>query len=437
MQTLNLPWRNPLSASVDACVLPGGACSAMTEYRANLRTAERLLNIGFWKLSLATSDLYWSPDVYKIYGLNPASGPITFDRYAALVHPADFAGFAQNFENFATLNAPMIEFNHRIIRPDGRIVWVRGIGERLIEDGQEVVTGVVQDITDMQASALAADRARDLIRMANQAGRFGGWRLDTAAGQVEWTEETALIHDSPGTQFIPVEDGIHFYAEEFRAQITHTVEACLEHGTSFDEVLQIVTAKNRTIWVRAIGEAVYDTDGKIIGAQGAFQDIDQIMTLQEKAGRLSRQLRTTHQKMSDSFFALGQDMCFSFANDRAEEMLKANGLMGRPLTEAFPPDQCQAFLTFFKAAQDTRLEQRFVEFFAPTGVWLRMVAYPTDLGLSVYFNDITEARARQAVVPARGGGRPSERNAGHCRSNPRWAGKYRFHERGLSDLHRV
>jgi two-component sensor histidine kinase len=63
------------------------------------------------------------------------------------------------------------------------------------------------------------------------------------------------------------------------------VEACAQDGIPYDFELPKMTAKGRRIWVRSIGEAVRDADGRIIRLQGAFQDI----TATKEAEALLRQ----------------------------------------------------------------------------------------------------------------------------------------------------
>jgi hypothetical protein len=70
-----------------------------------------------------------------------------------------------------------------------------------------------------------------------------------------------------------LEEGIGYFPAEYRAQVVGLVEACAREGTPYDFEFPKYTAKGRLIWVRSIGEAVRDVEGRIIRLQGAFQDI--------------------------------------------------------------------------------------------------------------------------------------------------------------------
>ncbi|MGB3201036.1 MAG: PAS domain S-box protein [Nodosilinea sp.] len=112
-----------------------------------------------------------------------------------------------------------------------------------------------------------------LLQIASEIGHFGGWLVSLNSPTMIWSEEVCRIHEV-APEFTPtLAQGIEFYAPEYRDRITTVVTACIETGQPFDEELQIITARQRRVWVRAIGQAVRDDQGAIVAIQGAFQDI--------------------------------------------------------------------------------------------------------------------------------------------------------------------
>lgn len=106
---------------------------------------------------------------------------------------------------------------------------------------------------------------RDIARI----GRVGGWELAIDSREVTWTEETCRIHEVP-SDFIPtVDNGLSFYSPSSRPVIERLLQAAVEQGASFDEVLEIVTARGHQRYVRVIGEAELDKR-RIFGV---FQDV--------------------------------------------------------------------------------------------------------------------------------------------------------------------
>ena len=55
----------------------------------------------------------------------------------------------------------------------------------------------------------------------------------------------------------------------------------MRFGESFDEELELITAKKNRLWVRAVGEA-YRENGEIVKIGGIFQDINAQKLIQEE-----------------------------------------------------------------------------------------------------------------------------------------------------------
>lgn len=116
-------------------------------------------------------------------------------------------------------------------------------------------------------------RSESLLRIAGKLSRLGGWRVNVEENLVIWSDEVAAIHEMPPGYSPSVEEGISFYAPEFKEKIREVFTACAQDGLPYDEELQIITRSGRRVWVRTVGEAERDETGKITVVQGAFQDI--------------------------------------------------------------------------------------------------------------------------------------------------------------------
>jgi PAS domain S-box-containing protein len=61
---------------------------------AYLAEAQRLTHTGSWAGTMQQI-LYWSPETFRIFGLDPAKGTPSYDAFAALIHPEDRVRFDQ------------------------------------------------------------------------------------------------------------------------------------------------------------------------------------------------------------------------------------------------------------------------------------------------------------------------------------------------------
>jgi len=141
------------------------------------------------------------------------------------------------------------------------------------EDNRECLV-VAVDITERKRTEEVLNTNYSLLRIAGETAKFGGWSLNLANNKVTWSDEVAAIHEMPAGYSPLLGEGINFYAPEWRDKITQAVTDCIEKGISFDEEMELITAKGNRIWVRAVGEAVRNEKDKIVKVQGAFQNIN-------------------------------------------------------------------------------------------------------------------------------------------------------------------
>ncbi|MBL9186662.1 MAG: PAS domain S-box protein [Opitutaceae bacterium] len=124
----------------------------LTESEARMREAQRIAHLGNWELDIAKNELSWSEEIFRIFGVEPSRFAATYDAFLALVHPDDRAAM-QAAQEIALSGQKPLEIEHRIIRGDGEVRFVRERGELIHdENGKPVaLSGTVLDVTDQRA----------------------------------------------------------------------------------------------------------------------------------------------------------------------------------------------------------------------------------------------------------------------------------------------
>ena len=136
-----------LAASLSALDETPGAGSLNQEQETNLRIAGQLLKIGFWKYDIANRKLVWSPAVYEIAGIEPHEFDGTPEGYVKILYPDDQDLATLAVQALDNPGVNIFEFERRLTRKDGSIVYVKGVGERTSTHSGDLITGVVQDVT--------------------------------------------------------------------------------------------------------------------------------------------------------------------------------------------------------------------------------------------------------------------------------------------------
>ncbi len=112
--------------------------------------AESVANLGSWEVDYATGVLHWSPGVFHIFALPEEGFGASEQAFFERIHPDDRDWFARRRAAWMEGHDTNFDEEHRIVRPDGSVRWVREIARIYYrQDGTpDYSTGIVQDITD-------------------------------------------------------------------------------------------------------------------------------------------------------------------------------------------------------------------------------------------------------------------------------------------------
>ena len=120
-----------------------------------LDAAQAITHVGSWEWNVRTGMVTWSDELYRIYGHEPRSRPVTLELFLASLHPEDHVRIRGEIES-AIARKGRFSWHERIVRPDGSVRVLDTIGEVVVgEDGAPVsLLGTCRDITEEHSRAL-------------------------------------------------------------------------------------------------------------------------------------------------------------------------------------------------------------------------------------------------------------------------------------------
>ena len=143
---------------------------ASTAKRQTLELAEAMAGVGHFRVEIATGEVTWSDEVYRIHGFEPGSVDPTVQSAMGAYHEDD-AAVVRGLIDKAMRTGEGYDAQLRIIRADGEERATR-TKARCERDARGVVTalfGVFQDITDTVRAQEALIEARDAAESATHA----------------------------------------------------------------------------------------------------------------------------------------------------------------------------------------------------------------------------------------------------------------------------
>jgi PAS domain S-box-containing protein len=122
----------------------------LRERERQLAEAQAIARLGSFEWEAGTGRMTWSPELYRICGLDPESSTGSFEEFLDHVHPADRVVTAETLRRAGVGGTPF-RVQARILRPDGELRVVSSWGEVVGgEPGRTPrVLGVCQDVTDL------------------------------------------------------------------------------------------------------------------------------------------------------------------------------------------------------------------------------------------------------------------------------------------------
>jgi len=164
--------------------------------------------------------------------------------------------------------------------------------------------------------------------------------------------------------------------------------------------MELITRTGNRIPIEDAGAAIRDEHGVSAGIVFVFRDISPRREAERRLEDSERRSRVILESIMDSFGLLDTEWRIAYVNPAAEKMTGrlAHELIGKNLWEVYPGALGTVIESSFRRARAERTPVSFENYYEHWNRWFDTSAYPSDIGLSVYFRDITERkRSEQAL----------------------------------------
>lgn len=174
---------------------------------ALLVEAEQAAHLGSWMWDLATEQVYWSDELFRILGKNPAIDRASPEGFFGSIHPEDLPQVREATQrSLAAKRADRIDF--RVLQPGGQVREIVMDGSFIFDDQGNIrrMVGGCLDVTDRRRSERDALRSRVLLEMTEQLAGVGVFYWEQALQAIRWSPEMFQIfktdHPLTGDAFL-------------------------------------------------------------------------------------------------------------------------------------------------------------------------------------------------------------------------------------------
>jgi PAS domain S-box-containing protein len=226
------------------------------------------------------------------------------------------------------------------------------------------------------------------ILSANPAAqRILGLSLDQMQGRTSLDLRWRAVH----------EDGSDFPGQD------HPAMQALRSGQVIRDVVMGVYNPQLQdyVWLNVIATPAMRNPGEApFQVMTTFEDITARKRAEENLAAANRQTAVILESISDAFYALDRQSCFTYVNQKAADLWHKQpaDLLGKNIWEVFAGSTTTDAYRYIQQVLSDGQPARFESYSKFLGNWVEVHVYPTETGVSVYFQDITERKKTEEAL---------------------------------------
>ncbi len=240
-----------------------------------LRLSYRVAGLGAWEWSMATNEVYWSPEYREIYGLD-AQAPPSYKEGIAVVLEEDRPA-VQDAVLEAVRSNQGYRTRHRINHPQKGLRWIEAVGGTVRNAAGAPIRmlGIVRDVTEQhntqeelrqseQQLRALADSIPQLAWMAEPDGNIFWYNR-------RWFEYTGTtLEQMQGWGWQSVHD------PKILPEVLKNWKQCIETGQPFEMLFPLKSARGEFRWFLTRVNPMRGSAGQVIRWFGTNTDIHQV-----------------------------------------------------------------------------------------------------------------------------------------------------------------
>jgi PAS domain S-box-containing protein len=245
----------------------------------DLRESQRIGRMGSWRLVLATGELTWSEEVYRLMEHDPSLPVLNYAKQPELIEADSNRRLQAAVEN-CIATGQTYELDVKMYLPsNGKVVWLATRGEPVFNPDGEVVElrGTVRDITDRKLAEEALRDSEERLRLALSAARdMGTFDWDIEADRCIADPRFCVIFGIDpelGRRGLLMIDALANIHPEDWPEVERRARHTLDTGEDFVMDYRVQAGHQMLRWVSARGNCLRNESGAPVRFTGVVLDI--------------------------------------------------------------------------------------------------------------------------------------------------------------------
>jgi PAS domain S-box-containing protein len=290
----------------------------------------------------------------------------------------------------------------RHIKKDGTLIYVNISSQKIIFNNRPCILVTAQDFSDAivfenKLKQLNEDLLQEKKKLSEtqQVAKVGGWEFDIKEKRLIWSDEMYIITGLNRDAEIDLYDLYvqQIYAEDRPAMI-EAFNLLLTTNKQLDVTHRIKLLTGETRFIRELAHLECDIHGEPFKLIGTMQDITDYKQLELERNKYLFSLEDTLNNISEGFYTLNNDLVFTNVNKRfeLETGLRKAEVIGKRFEDVFTGIETKVTYLQYKKVLQYKAAVKFEAYWNHFKKWHDVSVYPTEEGIAVYFNDITDKK---------------------------------------------
>ena len=246
--------------------------AALRQSQAYLAEAQRLSHTGSFGWRVATGEIIWSEETFRIFQYERTATP-SVELILQRTHPQDATLVKETIERAAQAGKDF-DFEHRLLLPNGAVKHVYVVGHAEGSQSKELeYVGAVMDVTAAKQSEEALQRSEAYLAEAQRLTRTGSWAFN-ATTPLYWSEENYRIWGFDPQYGLPDRDVIlqRIHPED-RGRLLEAVQKAIREKRDYDVELRILLSDGAVRYIHGLGHPVFTSSGELFEVVGTNVDV--------------------------------------------------------------------------------------------------------------------------------------------------------------------
>jgi PAS domain S-box-containing protein len=329
----------------------------LREINRQLSEAQQIAQLGNWNWDMKNNEVFWSDEMYRLYGYHSERFPLTFEKALERMLPDDAKKSKDRVDDLINKAKGLFkvtgqqEFHvpplvYMLMLPNGVKKVLRGISKIVLDESGAVsqMIGTVQDITEHKKAEEDIRIINQQLQEAQQLAQLGYWDWNVGTDEFSWSENLYRMYGLDPSDAMSYQNFIFHVHPDDRPIVQQNFSLSQQKKRFHEFYHRIVTPKGFSKTLHMRGEVLTE-NGKVISMKGTAQDVtveklieDKLLETNKKLGDQYQFVETILNSSANGITVYDNELRYVKLNHAAIQFLEHDpeDLIGKKLTDIYP-----------------------------------------------------------------------------------------------------